>query len=242
MDQNYAACRALYETAFPGELDAFTDALFALCYPRYLRVIEDRGTVASMLFSIPYPVQTQNGVCDARYLYAIATHPAHRGKGYARELIAREAAEHPVFLRPMQPSLFDFYARAGLKPFSPIRVEHGKATGEAGSARMLSPDEYLAARDALSPPPCCRMTADFLRLAQVTGGMAGDPAVAVALFDRAQDLVIFKEWWGDTDFAPRLAAFLGAARYELRLPDPDGSPFGMMAGLPDDTLFLAAMD
>ena len=242
MDPKYAACRALYELAFPGEADAFTDALFALCYPHDLRVIEVQGEVASMLFSIPYPVQTASGVCQARYLYAIATHPRHRGKGYARELIAREAACSPVFLRPMQPSLFDFYARAGLRAFSPIRIDCGVAAGDGEGARMLSPDEYLAARDALAPLPCARMTADFLTLAQVTGGMAGDPERAVALYDRADDLVIFKEWWGDADFAPRLASFLGAKRYELRVPDPAGTPFGMMAGVPSDTLFLAAMD
>ena len=242
MDQRYAACRALYDLAFPGETEKFTEALFALCYPRYLRVIEVQGEIASMLFSIPYPVQMQNGRCDARYLYAIATHPAHRGKGYARELIAREATEHPVFLRPMQPSLFDFYARADLKPFSPIRIERGAAASESVDAVLLSAREYSAARERLAPLPCCCMSEEFLSLAQITGGTVSIPDRVLALYDRAEDLVIFKEWWGDADFAPRLAAFLGASHYELRLPDPNGTPFGMMSGLPAQTLFLAAMD
>ena len=242
MEEKYVACRALYEKAFPGESKAFTDAFFALFAGEHLRVIEVDGEVASMLFSIPYPVQMADGVREARYLYAIATHPDHRGKGYARELIAREAACHPVFLRPMQPSLFDFYARAGLVPFSPVQITTGAARGEFASARKLSPAAYLAARDTFSPTPCCRMTERFLSLAEVTGGLAGDPETAIALYDRDGDLVVFKEWWGNADFAPRLAAFLGATHYELRLPDPNGAPFGMMAGLDAQTLFMAAMD
>ena len=242
MSELYRECRALYEAGFPGESEAFTDALFDAYFPDCVRMISCGGEVASMLFSIPYPVQSACGVIDARYLYGVVTHPAHRGKGLARELIAREAASHPVFLRPMQPSLFDFYARAGLLPFSPIKTLFGLAGSAAPGCRMLTPGGYLALRDRFATAPVCRMTGEFLGLALVTGGLAAYGEQAAALYDREGDTVIFKEWWGDPDFAPRLAAFLSAARYELRLPHPDGEPFGVMSGLSQDTVFLAAMD
>lgn len=238
----YDEIRALYEGAFAGEDARFTDALFAAYFPHALRVIEADGKPVSMLFSIPYPVVSGDTVLDARYLYGIATDPAYRGRGYARELIGREAAAHPVFLRPMSEGLFAFYQKAGLLPFSPIETLCGAARAEGDAAvELLTPAAYLALRDKKLPVAHCRMSEQFLGVAASTGGMlaCGD---AVSLFDREGDTVLFKEWWGDPALAPHVAAQLQAARYELRLPRADGTPFGVMRGLPQDAVFLAAMD
>lgn len=240
----YEKARALYEGAFAGEDAQFTDALFDAYFPQALRVVIENGQPVSMLFSIPYPVVIAGKPQTAHYLYGVATDPAHRGKGHARALIAAEAARYPVFLRPMSESLFDFYARAGMKPFSPITVTHGDAAASAAlpTPRALTPAAYLALRDELAPMPHCRMTEAFLRVAVTTGGTVGLGADCAALYDRVGDTVIFKEWWGNADFAPHMAAYLGAARYELRRFCADGVPFGVMSGLPQETLFLAAMD
>ena len=239
----YEEARTLYDLAFPGEAPAFAEALFDAYFEKQLRTVFADGRLASMLFSIPYSVISASGVQDARYLYAIATHPQYRGRGYAKQLIAREAEEHPVFLRPMSPSLFDFYAKAGLVPFSPITVYEGAAQHDARiRAERLSIDAYLALREKLAPRPVCRMTEQFLGVASVFGGMVGVGEACAALFDRDGERVIFKEWWGNADFAPHIAAYLGASSYELRLPDASGAPFGVMQGLSPETLFLAAMD
>ena len=238
-----AGARALYEIAFAGDSPRFADALFATYAPEHLRVIERDGRVASMLFSIPYPVQTAEGLLDARYLYAIATHPDYRSRGLARELIENEAAHHPIFLRPMSPSLFDFYAKVGMTPFSPMKVVRGEAaTKTCGNECHFSAEQFLAEREERVPFVSCRMTSDFLAVAKSVGGMAGMPRQCAALYDLVGDTVIFKEWWGNPYFAPRIAAFLGAKHYELRYSDPDGTPFGVMRGLPQEALFLAAMD
>ena len=239
----YDSVRALYELAFPGEDALFTDALFAAYFPDNVRVILAGDTPVSMLFSIPYPAVMEGETVEARYLYGVATHPAHRGKGYARQLIQAEAARFPVFLRPMSASLFAFYETAGLVPFSPIAVSKGAALLSDGAEmpQVLTPAAYLAMRDALAPAAYCRMTEAFLAVAATTGGMVacGD---ACALYDRAGDTILFKEWWGDTAAVPHVAAALGAARYELRVPHSGGVPFGVMRGLSPATVFLAAMD
>lgn len=243
MKDLYTVAKKLYEAGFPGEDPAFTDALFALGFPQHLEGIAERGTLLSMLFALPYPVITAQGELPARYLYAVATDPDHRGKGYAKRLLRELIAEGtPVFLRPMSPSLFDFYRDAGFTPFSPYREVEGKAQGDPVGIATLSPEEYLSARDGFLQAPYCRMSKEFLSLCFTLGGAVGEAGKFAALYERDGDTVLFKEFWGDVANAPRAAALLGAASYTARFADPEGTPFGVCANLPTDTVFLAALD
>ncbi len=243
MKDLYTAATRLYNEAFPGEEPTFTEALFALGFPHHLKGLAEHGKLYSMLFSLPYPIVTAQGTVNARYLYAVATDKAQRGKGYAKQLLQQIAEEGtPVFLRPMSPSLFDFYASVGFKPFSPYREICGEAQGDTACIAPLTKEAYLAARDAFLAPPYCRMTADFLSLSFSLGGAVGAKGKFAALYERDGDRVLFKEWWGDLDFAPRAAAFLGVSHFEARFPDPCGTPFGVGINIPEGTVFLAALD
>lgn len=243
MKDLYTAAKKLYETAFPGEEPSFTEALFALGFPKHLEGIAEHGTLLSMLFALPYPVITSEGELPARYLYAVATDPDHRGKGYAKQLLREIIAEgNPVFLRPMSPSLFEFYKDAGFVPFSPYRELQGEAQGDSAGITTLLPDAYLAARDGFLQAPYCRMSKEFLSLCYTLGGAVGEVGKFAALYELDGDTVLFKEFWGDPENAPRAAAFLGAAHYTVRFSDPTGTPFGVCANLPADTVFLAALD
>lgn len=247
MKDLYAAARALYMEAFEGEDPRFVDALFAKGFPRHLVAMGDGGKLVSMLFALPYPIQTEQGLIDAHYIYGVATAKEYRGKGYAKRLLA-EAASHgtPVFLRPMSPSLFNFYADAGFTPFSPYAVQTGDVTQADSAActgiQRLSPTAYLTLRDARVARPHCRMSEDFLSLAYLDGGAIGAYRRFIALFEKQGDTVIFKEWFGNVADAPRAAAYLGALHYEVRYPDASGTPFGMGIGVPDGTVFLSALD
>lgn len=244
MKDLYQLSRALYDEAFPGEDERFIEALFALGFPTHLVAMGEGKDLASMLFALPYDIVTADGVQKAHYLYAVATAKAHRGKGYAKKLLRRVAERGvPVFLRPMSPSLFDFYKGAGFLPFSPYREWEGAAEdGDLTGLVMLSKEEYLTARDGFLTPPYCRMTADFLKLSFSSGGAVGLDGRFAALFERDGDTVLFKEWWGDPAFAPQAAKFLGAASFVARTPDESGTPFGVGIGIPEGTVFLAALD
>lgn len=247
MKDLYAAARALYLEAFEGEEPHFVDALFAKGFPHHLVAMGDGGKLVSMLFALPYPIQTAQGLMDAHYIYGVATAKEYRGKGYAKRLLA-EAASHgtPVFLRPMAPSLFRFYEDAGFVPFSPYSVQKGDVTdadrAECTGIQRLSPTAYLTLRDARVARPHCRMSEDFLSLAYLDGGAVGAYGRFIALFEWYGDTVVFKEWLGDIADAKRAAAYLGAAHYEVRYPDANGTPFGMGIGVPDGTIFLSALD
>ncbi len=237
-----AQCIALYNTAFPGEPASFTKVLFDRYFPDHIRTVMEDGEPVSMLFSIPYPLILQNGVAEAHYLYGVATHPAHRGKGLAKRLLLAEAERYPVFLRPMSDGLFDFYAKVGYTPISPLAYGEGEATAPGGNERLLSASEYLKLRSVLGPTPTCRPTEEFLSLYEIGGGFAAAGTDAAALFERHGDKIWFKEYWGSPDFAPRLAAFLGGAHFSLRRYDKDGTPFGMGCRIPAEAAFLAALD
>ena len=240
----YALSRALYDEAFPGEDARFTEALFALGFPKHLVAMGEGAELASMLFALPYDIVTADGVQKAHYLYAVATSKAHRGKGLAKKLLRRVAERGtPVFLRPMSPSLFDFYKDAGFTPFSPYREWQGEAEeGDTAGFAALSKEEYLTARDGFLRPPYCRMTADFLSLSFSLGGAVGLDGRFAALFEREGDTVLFKEWWGDTAMVPLAASFLGAKHFVARTPDENGTPFGVGVNIPAGTVFLAALD
>ncbi len=247
MKDLYTAARALYLDAFVGEDPAFVDALFAKGFPKHLVAMGDGGKLVSMLFSLPYPIATENGLIDAHYIYGVATDKNYRGKGYAKRLLAEAAGRGtPVFLRPMSPSLFDFYGKAGFTPFSPLRIVTGEVSDDAhtrtAGIQRLSCTAYLTLRDTLLSKPHCRMSEDFLSLAFLDGGAIGAYGRFIALYEWHGDMVIFKEWFGDKEDIPHAAAYLGAVRYEARYPDANGSPFGVGVGIPAGTLFLAALD
>lgn len=250
MEKLYHGCRALFDTAFPGEDPAWCDALFDMALPDCLRVIEKEGAPLAMLLAIPYPIVMADGTReDARYLYAVATDPAARGQGLATRLLREVMAEgRPVFLRPMSPSLFDFYKKAGLFPVSPVQTLSGESdpTEMCELPRALSPRDYLAARAAWLKPPFAEPTEAFLSLGFRFGGALALDGRFAAYYERHGEEIYFKEWLGDTEFAPRVAAYLGAARYKLRTPcgenDPDAAPFAMAAGAPCALSMLIALD
>ena len=242
MNEFRAQCIALYEQAFPGESADFTKALFDRYFPEHIRTVCEDGVPVAMLFSIPYPLVCASGTVEARYLYGVATDEQYRGRGLAKRLLTAEASLHPVFLRPMTVGLFDFYAKAGFSPISPLLHGTGEATAPTGEEHLLDSTAYLAKRAAHAPLPTCTPTKDLLFLYEQDGGFAACGERAVALFERHGEEILFKEYWGDTDAAPAIAAFLGGRRFSWRRYDATGIPFGMAVGIPAESAFLAALD
>ena len=111
--------KVLWHTCFGDDkpyINLFFNNLFR---PEDMVVLEEDGTVVSMAALLDAPIQVDGERVSARYLYAMCTHPEHRGKGYARKLLDY-AAEYcrllgaaAITLVPSEPSLFHFYRQAG---------------------------------------------------------------------------------------------------------------------------------
>ncbi len=128
-----------------AEVLVYLDTLLKYCI-----VFEEDGKVMGMLFLLP----VNCGVRKGRYVYAVATFKAYRGRGISTELLdfakkfIDENNESFLVLVPQSKSLFDFYENRGFKAFSCVN----KITGchveenEIFSCKVISPDEYFEKR------------------------------------------------------------------------------------------------
>ena len=111
---NTDSLKRLWKTVF-GDPDTFIDTFFEIAYtPERCRYIAENGEAISALYW--FDCSYEGG--KLAYIYAVATHPDHRGKGLASRLLT-ESHEHlkalgyaGCVLKPAK-GLFPFYERLG---------------------------------------------------------------------------------------------------------------------------------
>lgn len=149
-----AQTHQLWQRVF-GDAPSAQDAFYRLCAPQGPLVLAEDGQVVSMLALTPVSLALPGeDVCRGTYLYALATHPDMRGKGYAAQLItyaAQWAAEQGldfVCTVPAQPSLFSFFAANGFSP----AFYHQRTPlppPQCGQAQTIFPHDYITLRETL---------------------------------------------------------------------------------------------
>jgi GNAT superfamily N-acetyltransferase len=115
--------RELWELAF-GDSGPYVDNFYNNYYrPERVLVLEEDGVIQAMTawFDTTFVVSEQEQY-KAAYLYAVATHPDARGKGYAGRLLHYADTHlkevhgfHAVTTVPAQPSLHNFFAANGFR-------------------------------------------------------------------------------------------------------------------------------
>lgn len=118
--EEWPRLRELWKMAF-GDGEELIDGFFARYgQPDRLLVLREGGRPMSMLALLPMEAVTAGGKrLSLPYVYALATDPAARGRGYAKELLdyaarrARELGGVGICTVPAQPSLHKFFAAAG---------------------------------------------------------------------------------------------------------------------------------
>ncbi len=115
-----AAMKALWRLSFPEDADEDIELFFKTFQPAATAyVLCEADVVCSMLFLLPTAVQDGEYRFAAGYIYAGATHPDARGKGYYRRLLdfvtqtAKQEGTAALLLRPATASLADSYRRMG---------------------------------------------------------------------------------------------------------------------------------
>ena len=115
--------KSLWVEVFNGvDADRSADNFLLRHRPHSCFVKKEGEQIVSMVFLNPC---SWDGVAGY-YLYACATLPQFRGKGYMKNLLnaAFEKAQNEnafgLILVPAQPDLFDFYGKCGFQPFSKI--------------------------------------------------------------------------------------------------------------------------
>lgn len=128
--QDVPALRENWRSSF-GDTDAYLDFFFERRFvPDDTLVACLNGAVVSQCFLLPVRLRTRDGILDAYYLFAAATHPVYRGQGIMQQLlhyaniVCKESRKDAIVLLPGSPELYDYYARSGYRTvFSRRRMD-----------------------------------------------------------------------------------------------------------------------
>lgn len=112
-------------------------------------VIYEDNRPVSMASLLPVKITINGNKENARYVYAVATLPAYRNKGYASKLIrhAAERVKEPLILQPADRDLQEYYEKHGFVDAfgeSPCWIYAGKCT-ETASVPSIGENDLRAA-------------------------------------------------------------------------------------------------
>ena len=253
--------RELWQLAF-GDDGAYVDNFYTTYYrPERMLMLEENGVVQAMTawFDTTFVIP-EAGSYRAAYLYAVATHPAARGRGLAGRLLSDAdgffRAWHipAVTTVPAEPSLHTFFGKNGFRECFTLfegNVEPEELPSPAGTSplRPASPAEYGAVRERiLAGLPhiaypeealayqagCCALSGGGL----FVGEAEGTPVCACAEGD-GSGLILYKEVLGarQRTVLPYLTRMLPGNRFLVRSPMPQqpglsgGRKFAMLKWL-----------
>lgn len=238
-----AQTHQLWQRVF-GDMPQVQDAFYQLCAPQGPLVLVEQGRVESMLALTPVSLALPHGaLCQGTYLYALATHPEARGKGYAAQLMAYAAQWTAgqgldfVCTVPAQPSLFDFFGQHGYTP----AFYHQRTPlppPQCGQAQTIFPHDYVTLRETLlgTLPHIVHTAGQAAFEGQLHGSLyrlelPHGPGCAVV--EHWGETHIVKELLtlpGDETAGAGLVSALCRGQGELRTPcvHPHGTPFGAM--------------
>ena len=225
--------KALWFDSF-GDDGSFIRHFFSDAFsPRRSMVLLEDGALACALYWFDCHV---NGLKIA-YLYAVATFPAHRGKGLGSALL--EATHRhlaglgyaSVILSPGEPELYDFYSRFGYRICSHHREFYARPEAPV-SLLPVAPDDYnRLRRDYLPENSIYYDEAGLAFLAHMARLYQGDGFVcAVSVYDAT-----VLELLGNTSCAGGIAAALGGGQALIRTPGMD-EPYAMALALGQNEL------
>ena len=210
---NTDSLKALWKTVF-GDTDAFIDSFFRIAYsPDRCRFIEENGEAICALYW--FDCSYSGG--KLAYIYAVATHPEHRKKGLASQLM-RQTHDHlkqlgyaGAVLKPAQ-GLFPFYERLGYVTSGFIRRFHEKAAAVPTELTVLTVEEYGCHRRSFLPSDGViqeGLTLDFLH------SYASFYAARDALICAMPQEGVVLEYLGNPHSAPGILAALGISETEI---------------------------
>lgn len=225
------ALRALWKCAF-GDDDAFLDDFFRTAfYADRCRCISAENEIAAALYW--FDCSYTHG--KIAYIYAVATHPNHRGQGLCRQLMAdthallAQLGYAGAVLVPGEPGLFAMYEKMGYRHLSGMDSFPAVA-GDAIPLRQVTPEEYAAARNTLLPPGGIRQEKENLAFLSTFAKLYAGDSFILAAADSGETLVGI-ELLGDPSAASGILAALGKTTGIFRAPG--GKPYAMYYPLSD---------
>ena len=221
---NTDGLKRLWKTVF-GDPDAFIEDFFRVAFsPDRCKCIEKAGDAICALYW--FDCEYEGG--RLAYIYAVATHPDHRGKGLASRLL-EDTHDHlqalgyaGCVLKPAR-GLFPFYERLGYATSGFISRFGAEAGSVPAEIKEISPAEYGRLRRSYLPQSGIiqeGITLDFLH------SFAKFYASENAIFSIFREEPIFFEYLGNPNSAPGILAALGIPSAQFATIGQD-IPFAM---------------
>lgn len=234
-----APLRQLWQTVF-GDAGAYVDLFFDHRFsPEHTMVALFEDAPVAMLYLLPITIRQNKTDYNARYIYAVGTHPGFRSKGLSGGLLsathARLAAEGVALslLVPAEPSLFDYYGARGYQTEFYRQTVDFSARPGTGDPALLTPrdlGDLLPLRDKAFGQSglYARWDTGALRYQQKEAALLGGetlffdaPEEGYALCYPVGEAVLIKEWTGRAlhpEILNAIAARYNREKITLRLP------------------------
>lgn len=217
----------LWKQVFP-DADGFWEQFFACAYDStHCLTLEEAGQLRAALYWFD---------CDCNgpwaYIFAVATHPAHRGRGLCRKLMEKTHAHLKALgycgalLVPAEEGLRRMYGKLGYREGTKLDTFSLEASETAIPLRTLTPEDYRLARRELLPAHGVLQQKDAFALLAQTGVRfyAGEGFLLAGVFDREAQVL---EYLGDRSKAKNALAALGCSKGDFRSPGGQ-MPFAMV--------------
>lgn len=238
--------RRLWQLAF-GDTDTFLDSFFSTAFsPERCRCITENGQVLAALYWFPCTCDDQK----LAYLYAVATHPDHRGKGLCHTLMtdthAHLAAQGYAgsLLVPQEEGLRKLYRSLGYADCTGISQFDCTAGGAAPPLRPITAEEYAGLRRSVLPAHAVLQEQENLDFLKTQVSFYSAPGLLLAAAKEG-DSLFCPELLGDPSAAPGVLRVLVALHGTFRTPGK-GTPFAMYHPLcpqsPTPVYFAFAFD
>lgn len=108
-----------------------------------MMVIYEEGKAVSMASFLPVSYNCKGEYLPARYVYAVATLPEYRSRGFASEILrfARNYYDEMLILAPAEESLIAYYEKMGfVRAFAPAEPLAVEKTGSRGNIQAAEYD------------------------------------------------------------------------------------------------------
>lgn len=225
--------KGLWQLAF-GDDREFIDLFFSTGYaPQRCLFLQEDAQITAALYWLDCSFQGQK----MAYIYAVATHPDHRGKGLCRRLMdmahakLKEQGYAAAMLRPADSGLRRMYEKMGYRDATRVS-EFTCSAGEALPLRKIDETEYAALRRQHLPDGAMiQEGANLAFLSSYCDLYAGsDFLLAGSAYEGTFHCL---ELLGNREAAPGILAALGYNTGRFRCPGED-IPFGMFLPLTGD--------
>lgn len=220
-----------------GEYDGFWELFLETAFqPDHCCCFLENGNITASLCWLDCESQNQRFA----YLYAVMTHPDHRGKGLCRQLLDEVHAHltskdySAALLVPAEESLRTMYRKLGYRDCTSVS-EFSCTAGDASVVlRAIGPEEYARLRRAFLPENSVIQEGASLRfLAQQAQFYTGDDILLAAYTQ--EGTLHGMELLGNSAAVPGIVTALECKKGQFRTPGTD-RPFAMFHPLAEDAV------